>query len=249
MGRWTGISFGACLATSAVLAVAGSDVRAEGLSLGQAPTEESCTNVQDAIRTDAGGVVIGFRSTIRIEGFRGCAPEGSRVRIDVESERVFLAAFDARADGSFISPPITLPPTLNPGPHRIIVLTPSGDVARPVLVEFVATNGGADAPATGGSLALLVLWGMALIAAGTALAAAAWRAVRTLDPMRLMSIRRRRPEAPKALPPPEVPFFDTTGFGTKPATPPMWHETITEADAPQADRTKWRDRPSNDSQG
>lgn len=95
------------------------------------------------------------------------------------------------------------------------------------------TNGGGGGilPKTGAGLLMLVLWAIALIAVGTALALAARRRIARLQPVRLVGSRwRSRSNGPAALPPPDVPFMDTTGFvPTRPAGRAP-SSSVTEAD-------------------
>lgn len=84
-----------------------------------------------------------------------------------------------------------------------------------------AGGGGGILPKTGAGILTLILWAIALIAVGTWLVIAARR---RLEWHRLQaggSRSRSHDPYPRALPMPEVPFFDTRGYShVRPAVPP-----------------------------
>ncbi|MGH2760909.1 MAG: hypothetical protein ACRDKJ_15270, partial [Actinomycetota bacterium] len=184
--------------------------------------------------------------------------------VDGQSHRHNLhPGFTAETDGSFLSPPIQLSAHMTPGPHNIIARLTADNVERlfPILIVDAAGRspsgggglnnvanrntgggggGGGVLPKTGAGILMLILWAIALIAAGTALVFAARRGGLRIQPLRVVSTRfRRRSATPLALPPPDVPFIDTAGFvPVRPRRPEV--DPVTEADV-QHDPSNWDD--------
>ncbi len=83
-----------------------------------------------------------------------------------------------------------------------------------------AGGGGGILPKTGLGILTLILWAIALIAAGTWLVIAARRRLEWQG-LQAAGLSRSRDQHPLALPMPEVPFLDTRGFShVRPAVPP-----------------------------
>ncbi|HYZ91630.1 MAG TPA: LPXTG cell wall anchor domain-containing protein [Actinomycetota bacterium] len=104
-------------------------------------------------------------------------------------------------------------------------------------------GGGGLLPRTGSSILMLILWAMALIATGTALVFAARKRGFEWQPLRIRGRRPQKRDVVRALPAPDIPFIDTTGFvPTKPGVAPApmpEANLVTEADL-------LRDRPRED---
>lgn len=195
-----------------------------------------------------GSAVVQVQGTIQIEGGANCAEANGLVAVDAQSHRFNLhPGFRARPDGSYTSPLLTLPAHMRPGPHRLIAVVENrGEVVLPILVVGPGADmtgggggggggalrtvsgrggggggGGGALPKTGAGIAMLILWALALIALGTALVYATKRGRIRLQPLRVVSSRlKRRDTGPLALPAPDVPYIDTTGFvPTRPLRP------------------------------
>jgi hypothetical protein len=228
-----------------------------------------CHTLIGGTGTVGGRTVFPYMGTFRVEGEPGCTEGGSTIVVDGQSHRHNLhPGFTANADGSFRSPAIQLSAHMTPGPHNIIPRFTVGNVEFfcPILIVDAAgrnTNGGGGGlnnaanrdgggggggggggvlPRTGAGILMLIVWAIALIAAGTALVFAARRGGLRVQPLRVVSTRfkRRSSGTPLALPPPDVPFIDTTGFVPVRPKRPAVDPGVTEADV-QHDHQNWDD--------
>lgn len=235
------------------------------------PLNPECHSLIGGTNTVGGRIVLPFMGTFRVEGEAGCTEGGSTILVDGQSHRHSLhPGFTSNADGSFRSPPIQLSAHMTPGPHNIIPVFTVGNVEYfcPVLIVDAAARdndnggggggglnnvanrntgaggggGGGALPKTGTGILMLIVWALALIAAGTALVFAARRGGLRVQPLRVVSARlkRRSSGTPLALPPPDVPFIDTTGFVPVRPKRPAVDPGVTEADV-QHDTQTWDD--------
>jgi hypothetical protein len=172
---------------------------------------------------------------IKVGGVKGCFVDGSRVDVYVESTRRFLGTVHAAEDGSFLGD-YKLPSSIKAGSHHIVVAVEKrGEFRGPLLVlprgatgagdgagtgasvlgssvRNTSGGGGGILPRTGADLFRLVMWALILIGLGTLLVLATMRVSEKLAPARTSSRRTRSRRAVAALPPPEVPFVDTSRF-------------------------------------
>ena len=177
---------------------------------------------------------------------------GVPVEVFMESVRVKLGEGVTNSQGIYVLER-GIPCSIAPGPHQVIVdVQDLGSFTEPVTVPdrrdcggggalpvaaggggiTEARGGGGSLPFTGGNILLLVLWALALISVGTALALYAWRRARHIEVVRALSARLHGRRLPLALPPPEVPRLDTAGFA--PLQPRVPRSTPSETDPPGA---------------
>ena len=173
------------------------------------------------------------RGDLTVAAVEGCCESHSRIDVFIESERRFLGTVYASEDGSYLGV-FTLPASIKPGLHHVVaeiegcgefrgalqVLAKgtgagAGDgtsVLGTSLRNDATGSGGGILPRTGGELFRLMMWALILIGVGTLIVVATRRLGERLSPVRTL---RRRPRARRsiaALPPPEVPFVDTSRF-------------------------------------
>jgi LPXTG-motif cell wall-anchored protein len=233
-------------------------------SAGYPQPAANCADLNGEQGTSGGRFVLEFLGSFSVSGGPGCG-SGTGGHVDGQSHRFTFAGsnFAVNADGSFGSPTLTLPSHMGPGPHRLFTVFNDGsEVVLPILVVGAnETTGGGDTnndttggggglasaanrtnggggggllPKTGGNILMLVLWAIALIAAGTALVLAARKRGFGWQPLRIAGRARER-DIVRALPAPEIPFLDTTGFvpirpGVVPLPPVTGTDLVTEAD-------------------
>ena len=160
---------------------------------------------------------------LRVAAVEGCCQSFARVDVYMESERVFLGTVRATEDGSYAGE-FTLPSSIKAGQHHIIAdIEGCGELrgAIEVLQEGATVlgtstvnssrsseaGGGGILPRTGGDVLRVILWALILVAFGTLLIVGA----RRFAPARVQAGRAGRGVV-AALPPPEVPFVDTSRF-------------------------------------
>lgn len=155
---------------------------------------------------------------LRVAAISGCCEAGARVDVYVESDRVFLGTVRANDDGSYFGE-FTLPASIKQGRHTLIAdiegcgefrgaLEVLGEGASVLGTSTRNTSGagGGILPRTGGDFLKILLWALILIAFGAALIVL----TRRFAPARA-GVPGARRDIP-ALPPPEVPFVDTSRF-------------------------------------
>jgi hypothetical protein len=131
----------------------------------------------------------------------------------VLSQPVQIGETTALQDGAYAID-ATLPSEIGVGNHQLIVDLGNGraEVVQPIMVvsAFVlgstttaAAASGATLPRTGGDIAVLVLWALAMLTAGTLLVGSTWRRFR-VTPVRTGS-SRHRPEQ-------QIQRVDAAGF-------------------------------------
>jgi hypothetical protein len=170
---------------------------------------------------------------VRVASLSGCCDALAKVDIYMETTRVYLGTVYAAEDGSY-SAQFTLPSSIKAGTHTIIAdIEGCGELKRTVQVlgsgasvlgTTVRNTAGASGtggltasggilPRTGRDLLLWLVWAIVLIAFGIILVVAAWRWSQRYDRFRKLGrrVERARGGVP-ALPPPQVPFVDTSRF-------------------------------------
>lgn len=173
-----------------------------------------------------------------MKGQKRCAAPNGTVRVTINSDPVVMPSFQALEDGSF-SHDYCLPSSVTPGNHTVVVDIDGreNEISRPLTVgpndaaacdgtRAAETSGGGTTvlgtsernpgagggilPRTGGDLLRLLLYALVLVLFGSTLVLAARR--RGLRFADLALFRSQRARAIAALPPPEVPFVDTSRF-------------------------------------
>ena len=228
-----------------------------------APLNPECHSLIGGSGTQGGRTVLPYLGTFRVQGGPGCTEGGSEIEVDGQSHRINLhPGFAANADGSFLSPVIRLSPHMTPGPHQIIPVFTVGNVEFfcPILIVDASTTGGGGGggavtnardttnggggggggggvlPRTGTGIIMLILWALALVGLGTALVFAARRGGLRAQPLRVVGARfRKRGDQPPALPAPDVPYIDTTGFVPVRPQRASVEPSVTEADVASAE--------------
>jgi hypothetical protein len=162
--------------------------------------------------------------SLRVGSLQGCCQPFARIDVYIESERVFLGTVRATEDGSYFGA-FKLPSSIKAGQHHVVAdIEGCGELRGAVLVVAEGatvlgtstsnTTRGSDAggsgilPRTGSDFFRVILWALILIALGTLLILAA----RRFAPAHAHGGRVRVRGAVAALPPPEVPFVDTSRF-------------------------------------
>lgn len=190
--------------------------------------EPSCS-LGDCLRF-AGQVGNGFvvgrvqeQGQLRVAAVQGCCESNARVDIYMESERILLGTVRANDEGSYFGQ-FTVPASIEPGVHHLIadiegcgefraaieVLDPNG--VRVLGTSTRNTSGSSDnsgsgvLPATGQDVMRILLLALLLIASGSLLIVL----MRRFSPAYGVGVRSGGAVA--ALPPPEVPFIDTSRF-------------------------------------
>lgn len=177
---------------------------------------------------------------LRVKGQKRCAAPNGTVRVTINSDPVVMPSFQALEDGSF-SHDYCLPASVTPGDHTVVVdiVGRENEITRSLTVSQndatacegtraadtgagggtsvlgtsernPAAGGGGILPRTGGDLLRLLLYALVLVLFGSTLVVAARR--RGLRLADLPLFRGSRTRAIAALPPPEVPFVDTSRF-------------------------------------
>jgi hypothetical protein len=161
---------------------------------------------------------------LRVGAVSGCCQSFARVDVYMESERVFLGTVRANEDGSYFGV-FKVPSSIKAGQHHIVAdIEGCGELRAPIEVLGAGatvlgtstrnTSSSSDAsgsgvlPRTGNDFMRVILWALILIAAGTMLIVT----TRRFAPAHAHVGRRRARGAVAALPPPEVPFIDTSRF-------------------------------------
>ncbi len=124
---------------------------------------------------------------IRVVAIEGCCEANARVDVYIESVRTYLGTVTAAEDGSYRAD-LTLPASIEPGEHTLIAdIEGCGELRRSITVLAVSTgtsvggisqtndDDGGVLPRTGGGIALLVMWALALVTLGTLLVKATRR--------------------------------------------------------------------------
>lgn len=197
------------------------------------PPADECVVVRGTVDDVLIQNVSDQRDFIEVEGRADCTVPGTTIEVIIESSPILLGTTTARGNGSFFGR-FCLPSEVGAGDHTVSVGLPRrGVVERPLEVttddagecsvdavfvggtsvlgttETPGTSvlGATDGvlPNTGLDILLLILWALALIAVGSTGAFAAWRRVQTSG----VSFAR---DGAVALPPPEIPRIDTSGF-------------------------------------
>ena len=184
---------------------------------GYEPIPTVCAELSGDVTIRDGRIEVQFEGRLTISGGPGCAFPGEGVASTVRSDPVLLGQTTAAADGSYAIS-ARLPSSVLPGDHTVVVDFGEGraQVVRPITVvhatQVLGTTAtaspagtGAQLPRTGGDLAMLVVWGLVLVATGTLLASSARRRLTVRAGGVVATGRRRRSSS-------RVRRIDTSGF-------------------------------------
>jgi LPXTG-motif cell wall-anchored protein len=120
-----------------------------------------------------------------------CADDGANAKASVQSNTVVLGTMTANNSGSY-SGTFRMPTSVSVGTHSIVVdTTLDGDpitYSRQIRVTAAAGTG-TSLPKTGMDIAILVAWGLALVALGWAIVVGARRKLRAMRTAKLDSAR------------------------------------------------------------
>jgi hypothetical protein len=168
-----------------------------------------CAFLSGDVRVSGGEIQVLLRGHIQINGASGCALADESVAASVLSTPVQIGQTTALQNGAYAID-ATLPAGIGLGSHQLIVDFGDGraEVVQPIRVvaAFVlgstttaaattaattaSGSSGGTLPRTGRDIAMLVLWGLAMLTAGTLLVVSTWRRFR-VTPVRTDSSRHR----------------------------------------------------------
>lgn len=136
-----------------------------------APTDD-CVQTRESDGEES--TVFAPGDEIQVAGAAGCAnPDEEGIEGILESTPVRLFVFNARSDGSYVSPVANIPTDVEPGDHRMVVRTQDNEYVQPITI--VAAGAPSGLPRTGSQIALLVLWGTLSLVLGSVLVGVTWR--------------------------------------------------------------------------
>jgi hypothetical protein len=184
----------------------------------------TCLRYAGQVRGEFVNAKVQERGTLFVASFEGCCEAFARVDVFMESERVFLGTVHAKEDGSYLGS-FTLPSSIKAGRHNVVAdIEGCGELKGAIEVVDAGvsvlgtstrnTSGSSDAsgsavlPRTGSDFLRILVWALIFIAAGTLLIVV----TRRFRPEAVPAGRTRGRGAVAALPPPEVPFVDTSRF-------------------------------------
>jgi hypothetical protein len=162
-----------------------------------------------------------------VGGGRGCArPNEHGITLSMASREIHLATFSANQGGGYRSPDVRVPNDIELGDHQVIVRTRDFTYAKKVVVAQLRGGRARRASYSGGNVAMLLLWTLALL--GTAFLLARRRL-----PLQVQAVATRLRtgnKGPRALPMPDVPRIDTAAFVPLRPRADVAPEILTEAD-------------------